>query len=112
MSDHSTFVALAERLIAKHGRTVQIRSVTKTGPAYDPYQTATDTPVKAVQVSHTKDDRDQGLVTKTSKAFLIDAQTEITTAMSIVDGAVYSITSIDKLQPGDQVIRYRITVDG
>lgn len=112
MSDHGEFVELAQELIAEEGRTVHIRSVTKTGPAYDPNITTTDTPAKAVQVSHTKDDRDQGLVTKTSKAFLIDAQTEITAAMSIVDGAVYSITSIDKLQPGDQLIRYRITVDG
>lgn len=112
MSDHRSFVALASRLIPKNGRKVQIIDTSKVGPAYDPNTTKTTNTVIALQVAAKQSERDRGLVTETSRVYLVDSKVVIKKKMKLVDGKKLSITSVKHLQPGDQSILYRVIADG
>jgi len=112
LSEYSRAIATATRLIAKKGRDVTLSTVTKTGTAYNPYSTKATQTVKAVQVSFTKDERDQGLVASNSKVYLVDSVVPILKSMTITDGLEMAITSVSPLKPGDDVILYRVIANG
>ena len=112
MSDHSRFVALADRKIKAEGRLVTLTSFTVTGPSYAPVKTPVVTTSYALEVSFTKKEIDNGLAGATSKVFLMPALANITKDMTVTDGSKASITKIRREQPGEQLIMYRVITSG
>lgn len=112
MSDHSRFVALAERKIKEEGRLVTLTSYTITGPSYAPVKKPNTTTTYALEVSFTKQEIDNGLAGATSKVYIIPASANITKDMTVTDGSEASITKIHREQPGEQLIMYRVITSG
>lgn len=113
MSDHSQEAKDAAKAFKEEGRAIVLRTYTKTGSSYDPILKPNDSaPVYALQTKAKKYEYDRGLVTATSKVLLVESTIPITKDMKVIDGSELSITSLEPLQLGDDVIFYRVMVDG
>lgn len=111
---HGNFVKSARRGIAKNGRSITIRSFVKSGDAYNPTLTPTDTTVIGL---FSKIDifkiRDGSLVKATDQEVLIDADFTIDEKMKVVDGGkVYEIVDINPLKLGETLIMYTLIIRG
>ena len=111
MSDHLVFVQQAENDIAEDGRDVTLVSFIKDGPSYDPIVTPVKTKTKALEVGFNRREIDNGLASATSKVFLMPASSNVSDDMKVIDDTEFSITSIVRIKPGDQLVMYRVVVD-
>lgn len=101
----------AARLIPKFGRTVQLVSITDSGPAWNPVQGEVETDVIAMQLSYKANEIDGDLVQADDKLFMMDSSEEPNTAQRIKDGEInYSIVSVNELRPADDKILYKVQV--
>lgn len=110
MTVHSSFVASAIRLIAKHGRNITLTTTTNSGTDWNPTQSTSDATVKAVNVKITEKQIEAGLATAESRAYLIDSQQTVSKGQSITDGDTYNINRVEEIKPGNQSILYRVFV--
>lgn len=121
MSDHAKFVALAQRLIAKHGRALNIQFLS--GIAADPAKpwkgagtptVANSHPVIGVFVPISSAEElgigvmGDELLKKTSQLLLVAGDNNDYAAADLVEdsGVGYRITFCEKLTPGDTTILY------
>jgi len=123
MAPHTKFAKLAKRLIAKHGRSMQIRKLSETpevagkgwrGPDPDAVVGFEyDLPVIGVVVDYEEEEIDGDQVRRGDKRILIDVLSnptvDFTSANSILDETqVYSIVSCNTIKPGTTSILYDI----
>ena len=117
MTEYTSAIALASRLIIKKGRTITLRRLNETPAAneWDKGSVANDDhPVKGVFLGRMKIDRDGTLVRSESDTLLI-AALNLTivpvTADVILDGSTqFSILTVDELKPGDEEIMYTLGI--
>ena len=96
----------ASRLINRFGKTVKKRTVTNSGSAFNPTQTLHDDDIDGVVVNFSKNEIDGTLILTTDKKLLTKMLLEI--GDSVVDGSiVYSVVSVDTIQPSDVVLLYK-----
>ena len=107
---HQNFVDLATRLIAKHGRAMDLVSHVKTGPSYDPQISSVSTRVIGVQVSFSEKEKSSGLVLEKDIKVLIDSTVKPTVDMRLLDSDVsYSVVGKPtELKPGASSILYKV----
>jgi hypothetical protein len=113
MSDpsHVKAAATASRLIAKHGRAMQLRSVVTSGPEYNPTITTSDKAIIGCMLLYTALETTSSLIAAGDKRVLVDSTEEITTAHKLVDGSiVYEIKNVNEIKPGDVSIMYDLQV--
>lgn len=128
---HENFVALAERLISKHGRTVYVRRETYIEDSVEPWKKTegssktTDYAVKAVFLDEDsrnvmlsipgRPDQPTTMEGSLDRYVMIPAGAlpiDVTIADSIVDGdRVWKITQIQLIQPGATPIVWRLKVE-
>lgn len=113
MTDYLQEAEDAKQSFVEEGRTVVLRNYRKSGPNYAPLSTAIDSdPIYVLQTKSKKYEFDQDLITATSKVLLFPHDCGITKSMKVIDGSELSITSIEELKPANQVIFYRVIIDG
>lgn len=103
---HESFVALATKLIEKHGRDVTLRKYVDSGTAYNPTRTPSDQTIKIVQ--------DSGLISffgaeslikSTKDQYICDSTVEIESGDKIVEGVVvFEVGKIMQIKPGETLI--------
>lgn len=109
MSFYSKIATTAEQLISRYGRNVSVRQITKSGTAYDPTVTPSDTTVKAVSANYTTEDQAGTQIQQGDIRFYIKTSIAMTTDMQIVDDSnIYSIIDVNNIKPGDTQIIYII----
>ena len=97
------------KALIKHGRAIDLVTISDTGDPWNPVQTETVQPVLGLQTSFTAQEIDGDLIRATDKRFLIDSGVEPNTAMRLKDGdSDYSIINVETLQPGDLAILYKL----
>ena len=124
MSDHQRFIALALRLIAKHGRNVTFKVISSTpADATKPWRgTATPPtligPLKAVFVPFRGFEfgsvfNDTALFKEVEQICLVaGGQGDLETTHLITDsGKDYKVEWVQRLRPGDQTVLYAFGVD-
>ena len=122
------FAALADRLITKNGRTIVLRSTTRTPTDADkPWAAATesetDTDTVGVFLDIAASDF-QARVSAVSRLVIANVEVKVasvlipgtcpvepTTAMKIVDGdRIWGIARVEKIEPGDGVSLYIVAL--
>jgi len=137
MSDHSSFVTLASRLLQKNGRSSTL-TLRTTVPGSNPWDiaTTTDIPLTVIMMfvpTTVKDDKGTVIPGNFQRCYFASADAEtayaawvlanapslddslptLTTKDVITDGdREYRIVRISQLKPGDQSILYDILVAG
>lgn len=124
MSDHQRFIALALRLIAKHGRDVNFQIISSTPADTDKPWRGTATapttigPLKAVFVPFRGFEfgsvfNDTALFKEVEQICLVaGGQGSLETAHLVTDsGKDYKIEWAQRLRPGDQTVLYAFGVD-
>ena len=124
MSNHQKFIALALRLIAKHGRDVTFQVINSTPADADKPWRGTATPptqigpLKAVFVPFRgfefgSEFTDNALFKEVEQICMVaGGQGNLETTHLITDsGKEYKIEWVQKLRPGDQTILYAFGVD-
>jgi len=105
--DYSGLRATAIRLIDKFGRTVTRRTITNTGPTWNPVQTPVDTPIKGAFVNFSKNEIDGTLILATDKKLL--TYDEVVMTDIVLDYSIeYVVKNIDTINPGDTVLIYKV----
>ena len=122
MSDHVKFVALAKKLIAKHGRSISVTRKSQTPvDSNQPWRgnTADPAPLSCmgVDIKNVKAD-DENPTKRGGKIFLLAAGDDNLVGVDVkefdvlTDGAtVWRIKKADLVQPGDQQIIYTVEVE-
>lgn len=106
---HARFAATATRLIARHGRTMQLLTETASGPDYNPTITTTSEDIKAVQTRFESSEVDGELVKSNDIALLVDSTVPISNEMRAQDGStVYSVAPVLEVKPGTTSILYKL----
>ncbi len=124
MSDHAKFAALAQRLIAKHGRDVTFARVSNVAANADQPWRGTVTadtvlgPFKAVFIpfrgfTFGSEYTDTSLFKEVEHVCMVaGGQGDLETCHKVTDlGKEYKIEWVQKLRPGDQTILYAFGVD-
>lgn len=123
MADHQKFVALALRLIAKHGRNVSFKVLDSTPDDVDrPWRGSTDAPtiigpLKGVFLPFRGFEfgslfNDQNLIKEVQQVCLVaGGQGDLETAHILVSGADFKIEWVQRLRPADQTILYAFGVN-
>lgn len=124
MSDHSKFIALALRLIAKHGRDVTFKVISSTPADADKPWRGTATPptpigpLKAVFVPFRgfefgSEFTDNALFKEVEQICMVaGGQGNLETTHLITDsGKDYKVEWVQRLRPGDQTVLYAFGVD-
>lgn len=114
MSDHSSFVATATKLIAKHGRSISLVTVSDdSGNDWAPTQSDSSQSVIGVNTRFSYFQIQNGLIKQGDKMFLIDSVVAPATGMRLTDGSdSYQIVDVDRVQVGDQIIMYKVHARG
>lgn len=107
--DYSNILATAVSLIDKFGRTMQKRTTTKSGDAWNPTISTLDENIVAVSVGYKANEIDGTLIMATDKKLL--TYDEVTTDNFVVDNSIqYSVISINTINPGDTKIIYKVQI--
>jgi hypothetical protein len=117
MTEYTSAINLASRLIIKKGRTVTLRRFDET-PGAQPWDPPTvvndDHSIKAVFLGKMKQDRDGTLIQSDEELVLVAAKDLTivpTTDDVIVDGStILKIATADDLKPGDENVMYTLGV--
>lgn len=105
--DYSKLAQTAINLIARFGKTVQLRTVTNSGSDFDPNLTNVDTPIKAVISDYKNYDIDGTLILAKDKKMITTSS--VTLSDNIVDGStVYSVVSVNEIAPSTTVLVYKV----
>jgi len=108
---HVRAAATASRLIAKHGRSMQLRSIVTSGPVYNPTVTTSDKAIVGCMLLYSAIEQASSLIAVGDKKVLVDCTEEITTQHKLVDGSiVYEIKNVNEIKPGDVSIMYELQV--
>lgn len=129
MAVHDKFANTAQRLIAKHGRSMQVRKLSRTSadptkPWRGPDPTAPDgyefdVAATGVVIDWTEQELDEDQTRRGSKRLLIAAKPHVTgtpavdlmQADNLLDeGGVYSLSKANCLKPGTTTIMYDFQV--
>jgi hypothetical protein len=110
-TSHVRAAATASRLIAKHGRAMQLRSIVTSGPEYNPTITTSDKAITGCMMLYSAIELSSSLIAAGDKKVLVDSTEEITTAHKLVDNSiVYEIKNVNEIKPGDVSIMYDLQV--
>lgn len=109
---HTRLAAMVVRQVAKHGRDVTLLEKVTTGPDYNPTQLPPiETIVKAVASDYNLMEQ-TGPIQVGDKKFLIAPPSNVNASMQILDadGSLWEIVKVNKIQPGEVVLGYRLQV--
>lgn len=105
--DYSKLAQTAVNLIARFGKTIQLRAVTSSGDAFNPTQINVDMPIKAVITDYKNNEIDGTLIHTQDKKMLTTLKVELIN--SIVDNStVYSIVSVNEVAPSTTTLVYKV----
>jgi len=105
--DYTNLSATATRLVNSFGKTLKKRTITNSGSDFNPTQTPNDTDIYGVIVSYGQNEIDGTLILTTDKKLLTTSLLEVDD--KVVDGSiVYAIVSINKVQPADVNLLYKV----
>ena len=108
-AQHQDFADMATEMIAEDGRPIQLVTLTKTGPDYQPVITESVVDVMAVQSFYDIRQVNGDLIQKQDRRYLIDGVIPITPDMRIRDDGVdYSIVGQPEVKPGTTSILYKV----
>lgn len=97
-----------ESIISRIGRTVQIRTQTQSGTAYNPTLVNSDLPAIAAVFKMEKSEGEDTIIESGDRLFLISSTFSVTKQDKIVDAGVeYHIVSLENVGPGDENFYYR-----
>ena len=105
--DYSKLATTATRLINRFGKRLQKRTVTNTGSDWNPTQTVIVTPIDGVICAYGIHEIDGTLIKFTDKKLLTTSL--ISLRDKVVDGTlVYTVFSIDVVEPADTTLLYKV----
>lgn len=115
---HQRLAATATRLIAVHGRTMQlVQKTAGSSDEFDPFAsfdaatTETLIPVVAVMSRFSANDTDGVQIQKNDKQILMDSRIKPTAQMMLDDdGLRYSIVDVAEVKPGETACLYKLQV--
>lgn len=109
--NYNQIADMAKRMIAKFGRDVVIKRVTKEG--YDPltnsFQTSgtTEKTVKAAIVEYKISEIDGEVIKRGDKKVFFDATADIRKGDLLVDNGTYAILDIEEVNPGSKLLVFK-----
>jgi len=105
--DYSGLASTSVRLISRFGKTVLRRTITNSGPEYDPTQVNVDTAIYGVIVSYGLNEIDGTLILAKDKKLLTTSLIDIKD--KIVDGSIaYSVISVSVVEPATTSLLYKV----
>ena len=105
--DYTNLSNTATRLVNRFGKTLQKRTITNSGSDFNPTQVMVDTDIDGVIVSYGLNEIDGTLILTTDKKLLTTSLLELD--YKVVDGSiVYSIISINQIQPASTTLLYKV----
>lgn len=105
--DYTSLASTASRLIIENGRTVKLRAMVPSGPAWNPSFTASDTDVKAVFTRYSTREIDGLVIQATDIKVLLSSSVVPDATMRLVDGSIdYSIVDVVEIKPGPVSVLY------
>jgi hypothetical protein len=97
----------ATRLVNRFGKTIKKRTIVNSGSDFNPTQTVTDTDIDGVIVAYGLNEIDGSLILTTDKKLLTTSLLELDDRV-VDDDIVYSIVSINQIQPSDTTLLYKV----
>jgi len=110
---NATHVRLAQvgrRLIARHGRNIDLVTTINTGSKYDPDQSTDVTTAKGVQTKIAAKHIDGNNIQSNDRMYLFDADTVIKNGMTIRDDGDLKVIKVEQIKPGETVVLYKVQV--
>ena len=105
--DYTNLANTATRLVNRFGKTIQKRTISNSGSDFNPTQVSVDADIDGVIVSYGLNEIDGTLILTTDKKLLTTSLLELDD--KVVDGSiVYSIISINQIQPADTNLLYKV----
>ncbi len=106
---HVRLAATATRLIALHGRPMQLLESTGGSDPFNPVETETTQDFIGVATRFSINEIDGSTIQSSDRKYLLDAVIEPTTAHRLRDGeSDYSIVNVDQVAPGETSIIYKV----
>lgn len=105
--DYTALANTASRLIRENGRTVKLRGLTPSGPAWNPSFSNADTDVKAFFTRYSAREIDGLVIQATDIKILLSSSVAPDVTMRLVDGSIdYSIIDVVEIKPGPTSVLY------
>ena len=107
--DYSRIAGTAEKLILNFGRAITVRQTSRSGTAYAPTITNTDTEVTGVGLNFSDAEINGTSIKQGDIKYLIKTSLVIDETSKIVDGGnVYAVVNSEKIKPGDTLVLYKL----
>lgn len=105
--DYLKMAQTAINLIARFGKTVQLRTVSNTGSDFNPILVPHDEPIKAVIIDYKNNEIDGTLIKAQDKKMLTASAVKLSDNI-VDDSTAYSVVSVNKIAPGATVLVYKV----
>lgn len=110
--DYAPIAATAASLVARFGRPLSLRTLTKSGDAWNPTISESDATVTGVVRPYTsKESASDGIIPERDQLAIFAGDVTPSAGQRLVDGArVFEIVSVQTVKPGDTTLAHFVQV--